>query len=279
MNKGIFCISIDTELLWGRKDLDYSGLIEKTKKERKIIKKILMLLDKYKVPATWAIVGKLFEQGDLLWYGRDIINTIKKYKNQEIGCHSYSHPEFSKITKSEAEEEIEKSIKNAKELGIKLNSFVFPRNKVNHLNLLHKYGFTSYRGPEPGVYSQIPVVYFLRQVYSLLGPSTPPINKPKKEKRVLNIPGSMYFVSARGLRKYIPKWLRFYKAKAGIDMAIRNKKVFHLWFHPVDFADETNQMFEELERILIYVQVKVNAKKLNALTMGSLASEFNKTFN
>lgn len=279
MAKGIFCISIDTELLWGRKDLDYSGFIEKTKKEREIIIKILLLFDKYKIPATWAIVGKLFEQGDPLWYGRDIINTIKKYENQEIGCHSYSHPEFSKITKLEAEEEINKSIKNAKELGIKLNSFVFPRNKVNHLDLLHKYGFTSYRGTEPNVYSEVPVVYFLRQVYSLLGPSTPPINKPRKEKQVLNIPGSMYFVSARGIRKYIPKGLRFYKARAGIDNAIKEGKVFHLWFHPVDFADETTQMFTELESVLKYAQSKAKDNKLNILTMGAIASRFYKSLN
>ena len=79
--KGTFCISIDTELLWGRKDLNYKHFIPKIKKERKIIKRLLALLNKYQIPATWAIVGRLSEKGNYLWHAPDVIREIKKYKN------------------------------------------------------------------------------------------------------------------------------------------------------------------------------------------------------
>src|SRR5260221_3796464 len=106
--KGTFCISIDTELLWGRKDLDYSKFIEKTKKERIIIKRLLALFKKYNISVTWATVGKLYEGNDPLWSGKDIIKSIKKDKIHELGSHSYSHEIFTNISLSIAENEIKK---------------------------------------------------------------------------------------------------------------------------------------------------------------------------
>jgi hypothetical protein len=249
MKKGVFCISIDTELLWGRKDLDYSKFVSKTKKERIIIKKILKLFDKYNIPSTWAIVGKLSEGKDQLWSGKDIIREIKKHKNQEIGSHSYTHPEFTKLNSSEADYEIRNS---------KAKSFVFPRNKIKYLYLLKKYKFVTYRGMD-------------KSFQELLIPRIPPVYTPSKTSGLLNIPGSMYFPSARSLKKYIPKNLRFFKSKLGIDSAIKHHKVFHIWFHPVDFADRTEELLQEFEKILKYANQKRNDGKLEIKNMEQIA--------
>lgn len=249
MNQGIFCISIDLELLWGRKDLDYSKFIERTKKERKVIKRLLSLFTKYDISATWATVGKMIGKGDPLWYGNDIIKEIKKNKNQEIGSHSYSHAIFTEISKSEAEKEIKK---------FRARSFVFPRNKVKYLGLLKKYGFKSFRGPD-------------KRNWEILSPSIPPVYKPTIKNGLVNIPGSMYFVSARGMRKYIPVGFRAFKVKLGIKNAIKQKKIFHLWFHPVDLIDQEDKLMKDMENILKYAYEQKDKGNLMIKNMQQIA--------
>lgn len=254
MNKSIFCISIDTELLWGRKDLDYSKFIEKTKKERKIIKKLLLLFQKYEIPVTWAIVGKLYEKGDKLWSGQDIINWIKKEKIHELGSHTYSHEIMSKISLEKADIEIRKS---------KAASFVFPRNKIKYLHLLRKYGFKSYRAKD-------------KSEYELLIPRFPPTGKAVKLNNLVAIPSSMYFVSSRGFRKFIPSSLRLFKSILGINKAIKNNEIFHIWFHPADFTENSNALFSELEEVLKYANKKRSEGKLEIKTMQQIAKDFKK---
>lgn len=249
--KGIFCISIDTELLWGRKDLDYSPFIERTKNERKIIRDLLKLFKKYNISATWAIVGKLKEGNDPLWSGKDIINEIKRYEKQEIASHSYSHEDFYKIDKDKAFSEFSKN---------KAFSFVFPRNHIAYLDLLSKSGFKAFRGKD-------------KSKYELLIPRVPPTEKVRINKKLIEIPSSMYFVSARGYKKYIPFGLRFLKARLGINRAISQEEIFHIWFHPVDFADETQKLMREFEIILKYADGMRKEGKLEILTMREIAEK------
>ncbi|QQG43497.1 MAG: polysaccharide deacetylase family protein [Candidatus Daviesbacteria bacterium] len=266
MKKGVLCISIDTELLWGRWDKNYQPFIERTKKERAVIRNLLSLFKKYQIPVTWAVVGNLFlEQKNKdakLWSGKDIIKLIQENKIHEIASHSFSHIEFDKATKDEAESEISKSVKIARENNVNLTSFVFPRNKTGHLRLLKKYGFKSFRGPD-------------KRIWELISPTIPPVYEPYIQSGLVVIPGSMYFVSTRGMKKYIPPNLRFLKAKLGIENAIKNKKVFHLWTHPIDLVDNNNQLLCELEKILIYATEKKTQGQLEIKNMGEIAQDFN----
>lgn len=252
MDRGIFCISIDHELLWGRKNLDTKPFIPLIYKEREIINKILGLFKKYRIPATWAVVGKIFEKGDSLWHGEDTIKKIEKNKYQEIASHSYSHEIFTDIDEKNAEKEIKEN---------KARTFIFPRNRVAYIQLLKKNGFICFRGLD-------------KTAYELLIPRIPPVYKPHLTSGLVEIPGSMYFVSGRGLRKHIPKNLRFIKCKLGIDNAIKKKCIFHLWFHPADFANDTVKLFNDFEKILKYAAKKRVLGLLKIKNMGQIASEY-----
>lgn len=253
MKTGIFCISIDFELLWGRRDMPNLKYFEdRISDERKAIDKLLSLFKKYNIPATWATVGKILESGNLNYSGIDIINKIKEVPNQEIGSHSYTHPEFTKISKKEAIIEFNK---------FKQNSFVYPRNKIKYLNELKKADFKSYRGPD-------------NNNCELLIPRIPPVYSPKIESGLLNIQGSMYFVSGRGLKRFIPKDFRFLKSKLGIDNAISQQKIFHLWFHPMDFVDDSKKLFSDFEKILQYASLKRDSGKLHILNMYQIQTKF-----
>ena len=253
MKAGIFCISIDFELLWGRRDMpNLKYFEERISDERKAIDKLLSLFKKYEIPATWATVGKIYENGNPGYNSLDIIKKINSVKDQEIGSHSYTHPVFTEITKEDAIKEFN---------SFKKNSIVFPRNKVKYLLELKNAGFKSYRGAD-----DIP--------FELLVPRIPPVYEPKMNSGLLNINGSMYFVSGRGLKKYIPKGLRFLKSKLGIDNAIKQNKVFHLWFHPIDFVDDSQKLFFDFERILKYASEKCSIGKLKILNMGQISNKF-----
>lgn len=252
MKTGIFCISIDFELLWGRKDMPKLKYFEKRiPDERKAIDKLLTLFKKYNIPATWATVGKLYEKDNLNYSGIDILQKIKKVKNQEIGSHSYTHVVFSEISKNEAIKEFNK---------FKRKSFVFPKNKIKYLTELEKAGFKSYRGADDSE-------------FELLIPRVPPVHLPKINLGLLNIQGSMYFVSGRGLKRFIPKNFRYFKSVLGINNAVRQNKIFHLWFHPIDFVDDNQKLFSDFEKILKYASIKREQGKVQILNMGQITKK------
>src|SRR5581483_5783091 len=180
MIKGTFCLSFDVELLWGRHDINYKDFIARVEKERYIIDSLLAILNKYHVSATWAFVGHVMLEEcqkhngqkhpeiirgnfpwvnkdwfDLdpcstlkrypTWYGKDILEKVKKVKSHDIGSHSFSHVQFGNpgcSTKC-AESEVKKCVEIAKRNNIQLRSFVFPYNSVGHLDILKKYGFAT----------------------------------------------------------------------------------------------------------------------------------------
>lgn len=249
MKCGIFCISIDFELLWGRKDLSNSKYFEnRISQERKVIDNLLSLFSKYNIPATWATVGKIYEKGSPNYSGLDIVRKIGKVKDQEIGSHSYTHAIFSEISKNEAIDEFNK---------FKRKSFVFPKNKIKYLSELKKAGFKSYRGADDNE-------------FELLIPRFPLVHLPRIEGGLLNVQGSMYFVSGRDLKRFIPKNFRYFKSVLGIENAIKQKKIFHLWFHPMDFVDDSQKLFSDFEKILEYASKKRNERKLKILNMDQI---------
>lgn len=62
--RGTMVVSLDLELCWGRFDKVPVPMLEADASEERIqIKRLLALLDRYEIPATWAIVGHLMLAG------------------------------------------------------------------------------------------------------------------------------------------------------------------------------------------------------------------------
>jgi len=77
----------------------------------------------------------------------------------------------------------------------------------------------------------------------------------------------MLYLSRDSFRKFIPIKSREIKAKKGIDNAIKQKKIFHLWFHPFNLATDEVKLFKGLENILKYVDKKRSENLLEVKTM------------
>src|SRR6478735_5386173 len=58
---GTFALTFDSELIWGSFDtLTPQRFVQRYPDVRRIIERTLRMLERYEVPATWAVVGHLF---------------------------------------------------------------------------------------------------------------------------------------------------------------------------------------------------------------------------
>lgn len=190
-----------------------------------------------------------------MWYGEDIVEMLLSTRiPQEIGSHSFSHLVYGDpgCSAEAAASDLNACLEAARRRGISLTSFVFPRNVEGHHDLLKQAGFTCYRGDDPTWFRPLPSVarraaHFLDQSLAL----TPPVHIPEERLPGLwNIPGSMILLPRTGPRRLISVAARVAKAKRGIARAIREEKLFHLWFHPFNLAADRAAMFSALRAIL-----------------------------
>ena len=281
---------------------------------REIVDRLLALFRKYGVSVTWATVGHLFlesceAQGGVkhadmprpqhswferdwyefdpcadlraepLWYGRDMVEKILAAEpKHDVGSHSFSHVIFGDAgcTREVAEAEVRKCVELARELGLKLDSFVFPRNQLGHLDVLREHGFTVTRGAAPFWFAKFRsrtlrrVGHVIDDVLAI----TPDCGLPEKSPSGLWVaPVSMFLQSLDGPRRLIPVGSRIRKGLKGIERAIVDKSIFHLSFHPTEnFCFRPEEMFRALEAIVAYAARRRDEGLLQVMTMADIAA-------
>lgn len=175
----------------------------------------------------------------------------------------------------------------AEKKGITIKSLVFPRNQWNfeYLNVLIKQGILSYRGNES------------KWMYKATDDTTKQ-DKIRRAVRLLdayiNISGhNVYsyknctkeipfnFPSSRFLRPHSKKaalfdGLKLNRIKKSMNYAAKNKKIFHLWWHPHNFGTNTSQNINFLSKIVKHYSLlkanygmeSLNMKELSELSYG-----------
>lgn len=285
---GIVVLSIDFEMSWA---FMYSkGVLNHVEfglRERMNVSKIIKLLEKYKIPATWATVGHLFlescekqaekshpdmprpqhynnknwdfKEGDWYqydpgtdykrdpaWYAPDLIDLILRSGiSHEIGCHTFSHIDFTdkNCSKELAEKELQMCKLLAEKKNIKLKSIVFPGGTAGNYPVLKKEGFICYRKPNSSYDIDVPVI---------------------DENGLVAISSSL------GLDRSKYDWGKdnyILMVKKHIESAVKYKMVSHFWFHPSMNKWYLNNVFPE---ILKFISEQRKEKKIEVLTMGEL---------
>ncbi|MFB0559699.1 MAG: hypothetical protein ACETWM_00515 [Candidatus Lokiarchaeia archaeon] len=316
-NCGIFTISIDLELAWGMCDKPIKPSTRHAiQLERGIVRQILNLFSKYDVRATWAVVDHLLltecnwegdrfhpeisrpitknlkrdwffqhpkNQDDLLWYGRDIIEWIRNASpKQEIGSHSFCHiPYHEGSTNCNA---VRADIKRAKKMceafDLPFEIFVFPRNIIGYRNLLAKAGICVYRGNSPRWYNSIPSFSFRRLmdfIYFLFRIPPPTVKATVDKTGMLNIPECMLLLGRNAVQSLVSCGSLIRMGIAGLNRAVKRREIFHLWFHPSNFAYKTDKQFYVLETILRYAQHLRENDQLKILTMKDIKTIISET--
>jgi peptidoglycan/xylan/chitin deacetylase (PgdA/CDA1 family) len=187
--RGTMVVSLDLELCWGRFDKVPVPVLEADAAEERIqIKRLLALLDRYEIPATWATVGHLMLEGctrhdgavhaEVMprpdyswfpkdwyvhdpctsaiqspgWYAPDILEWIRGTRvRHEIASHSFAHIYYGdpECNAAAARVDLTAAVAAASQCDVSLRSFVFPRNQVGHLDVLREQGIRAYRGADP----------------------------------------------------------------------------------------------------------------------------------
>ena len=313
-NCGQFVLSLDTELAWGAVHRGgYAGRERDFDRTRYVVEELLGLLDKYEISATWAIVGHLFIETcwpvngvkhpeivrpdypgfvgdwfdrdpcsnvyeDPYWYGTDIVRKIVDCATpQEIGSHNFSHVIVDQGCSRESfASELEASKAAAAEWDVSLESFVFPRNVINHLDVLAESGITAFRGITPNWTAGLPgwLQRPARFVDAFL-PLGTPTARPNFQNGMWDIPASYNYLHRTGWGRLVPIKVRVRKAISGLRQAGSRGEVFHLWTHPFNIASDPIPLLRGLESIFHEVCDLRASGLIENVTMGELARQLN----
>ena len=263
---------------------------------RGVVESLLKLVERYDIPATWAVVGHLFLghgegrdwiskempqfkegwidwdfycqtiQNSLLYCAPDIITRIlASSATQEVGLHSFSHIPFSLCSEEVAKLEVKLGLDLARKWDIIPRSFVFPGNYVGHVPILADHGIEIYRGEDAGHYKENATLLIRKASGAIDKIMAPPV-LPMWRGGIWEIPGSMEFCDPQ-----LPLSVLF-RAKIGLERAMRTNKVFHVWLHPWSLL-LYDDLVKDLETFLALVAQKRDQGKLKVMTMKSLAHE------
>jgi peptidoglycan/xylan/chitin deacetylase (PgdA/CDA1 family) len=254
LERAMFIISIDVDvgtrelgvLNRGKNDMNVNNRISESRVgeiEETAFHLFAETLNDCEIPVTFAIRGQLTEVNDSI-----LELLLKSSVKHDIGAHGYYHRKFTNLSCNEAENELKMISLGMKKFGIVPRSFVFPKNRVAHLDLLEKYGYKCYRG---------------------YGGFTNDCMYIEKQGRLYDLHPSLYL--DRGCFTFPKKIL---------DIAIEKKLPFHLWFHLWNFGG-TNELIKRsidniVSPLLKYSKKKQKSGMLTFETMLSATEEVEK---
>lgn len=320
---GKFVISLDFELMWGVRDkrsLDDYG--ENILGVWQVLPQMIDSFEKYNVKATFATVGFLFatSKDDLLHFcpekfpeyndlnlspyngyfntvnesnykfhfASELIDLIKRYPNQEIATHTFSH--YYCLERGQNQENFKQdilaAIQIAKQKEIEIKSLVFPRNQFNdeYLEVIESSGITSYRGNERSwIYNAANgegekllrrVFRFMDAYINISGHHSYSLDELRL-KRPYDIPSSR-FLRPYSKRLKILERLRLRRILDSMTYAAKRSEVFHLWWHPHNFGLNQKENMVFLSNILAHYIELNNKFGFESVTMKKLAEILSK---
>ncbi len=252
-DNGMFIVSIDVDvgneklgvINQGRFDRDVSDYDSERfvgEVEQRNLPLLFDLFEDLEIPVTFAFRGQLFDV-DVSFPKLVMGSSIR----HEIGSHGYYHRVFSSLSREEADEELKMTSTAMKRGGVVPRSFVFPKNKIAHLDLLMKYGYICYRGLGGFIRDDT----YIRAKYDELYDVHPSF--------------------------FVGRLNDLFSAKRTVDICARRKLPFHIWFHPRDIGDKEEQAKRYIERMLAPLLRHAKRKeRVGALTFETMLSAVNK---
>lgn len=299
--RGVFTLSLDTELGWGSilngrwRAKEQQGVYHRL---RPVLDNFLALLDQLDLPCTWAIVGGMIEDdlaalklptgdypvlkkiiralADSEWetfHGMDVVTRILRAKiGHELAWHTQLHVPFDHPDVDEAfiDYDFAQARRVEARLGCGFSSFVFPQNRAGFHAKLGTHGVQCVR--ENG--SELTLPYIGDRFNSFIKYFTPP---PVRQIKCLEgepIKTTGFFLSHIGLTKYgiltpaLSRW-RTLSTNRGIDRAVARGEHLHLYLHPFTLA-EIPEFYRLTKHVLEAAAHQRDKGDLTILTMNQL---------
>jgi peptidoglycan/xylan/chitin deacetylase (PgdA/CDA1 family) len=220
----------------------------------------------------------------LYHFAPELIQLISGQEGQEIASHTFSHycclEEGQDLAQFDAD--IEAAVKVASERGIRLKSLVFPRNQWNeeYLATLRKYGFECFRGngasriyrasDGAGQSRLVRAMRLLDAYVNVSGHNTYDLRSCIRQTPY-NFPASS-FLRPHSARLAFLDGLRLRRIKQSMTDAARNKRLYHLWWHPHNFGRNTEENIAFLQAIVDHFKVLQDRYGFESMNMGELVS-------
>ncbi len=289
-------ITFDTELFWGLFFLpQFADREADMPSVRSALEHALGVLDARGLPATFAVVGRLFAaKGDVgegpfhpdlpadwkvraeagrlaipgAWWGRDVVDQILRSPgDHEIGGHGHVHVDFDRLTEAAASRDVRATIEAAKTMGVDIRSWVFPRNRVAHERVLARCGIRTYREAPP---SRPRALRFADQFLGRARAGVP----RRTAEGLIALPAGAPIIPGDGVRRLLSWKARRRLVQNGLEDAVRTGGVFHLWTHPHNFVRNSDLMRRVLEDAADEFVRARDREGLEVLTMSAAAARF-----
>jgi peptidoglycan/xylan/chitin deacetylase (PgdA/CDA1 family) len=309
LNKGVFVISLDFELAWGTRGRPAASRVGPyLDGTRAAVRSLLGLLDQYEIPATWALVGSLLlgqagkkkrhpwlsddafsdiPTGDAAaaphWFADDMLEWLRDHPvQQEIACHTLTHQFVDAST--EGREVFRQELRRFRQLFEERyleqpTSFIFPKAKMGHFDILAEEGFRCIRGPESGWFEPLPGTLLpagFRLIDARLAVQ-PKVGLPlRMAEGIWVLPSSQFYSPFMSVGKRVSVQARVDKAVKGLHAAVRQKRLYHLWTHPFNLGVRTEELIGGLEAIFLEAQRLREAGELEILTMRDLSERLDR---
>jgi len=296
---GSLVVSVDAELGWGFADHDEPPTA-RVDAARDAWRFLLDLFQTHDLPATWAVVGHLFlEDCDGVhadhpapegWFARErshwrsrpgvrfgpnlVQATLSSPVDHEVACHSFSHVLFDDpdLTREMARAEVRAAIDAAADHGVDFESFVFPRNRVGHRDVLAEFDFSCYRGR--GTATGGRVRRTARKLGSVIDPDRVDLVRPTvDEYGLVDVGPSLFLFGFEGWARSVTEraWCDpiVRQATRGIDRASREDAVCHLWLHPNNVRSERDR--RRMREVVAHAATRRDEGELRIETMAEVA--------
>ncbi len=205
------------------------------------------------------------ENDDPYHYASSLIELILKTPNQELASHTFSHYYCMENGQNEYQFNADLSAAQAiakENFNVELKSLVFPRNQFNaeYISVAKQNGIKVVR-TNPSVWFWKTDLKFnsIARAFDSVVPisSTLSFEEEKCSKdEVLQLPASRFLRPFSEKEKVIQN-LKLERVKSEMTCAAKNRRVFHLWWHPHNFGNSPLENLFYLEKILKHY------KKLN----------------
>lgn len=207
------------------------------------------------------------EENDPFHYAYSLIKKIIETPNQELASHTFEH--FYCNEKGQTKEQFDADLKAAQSISkanfnIELKSLVLPRNQLNndYIEIAKKNGIKVIRS-NPDVWFwngetlEYPISRAIDAIIQISGTSLFKTTKVENDD-VLLLPASRFLRPYSEKEKYV-HFLKFNRIKREMNSAAKTNRNYHLWWHPHNFGNSTDENLRYLEEILKHFK-KLNAK-------------------
>ncbi len=215
-------------------------------------------------------------------FAPDLISKIGAVPFQEIGSHTYSHYyclENGQTAKS-FKSDLEKNILMGKKYGFNITSLVLPRNQFNpnYVNICYELGITSIRtNPTNWYWDDTSKDSILKKIFRTGDAYFGKLDKIYVDDEILDeVPYLQK--SSRLFRPHTSNRLlnnlKLNRIRKEMEIAAKENKIYHLWWHPHNFGNNPKENLRDLETLLKYyreLNLKYNFSSLNMKELSEIS--------